>query len=427
MPLQIIQEKNQVPILFDNLGQDLTHKNEMIRDIYNITRQAYQEFTNPPEGELAKGATIQTIDDVLNKLYTPVYPAGSDLAKVDAPVLTDTAGVLNTIFGAMVYSQFNLEANAFGLLEHRPYQGGIRVKSARATTVASGGVPDHGTIPETVKPTYTPVTITKKTIAHAINWSALLEVSAPYYDSIRVPEQFKMDMILEHIKCLNEQVLTNVTTLPGDSIESLDRAFSSYSEVTNCADVDAGDANIYGIDRDTALGWSDSQTLHNNNVDRVFHVGYLEDMIDAVKPAHYATFDPKDYYYLTGYDTGRRISQELDNQQRFIETTSQVFNLNGVASSEPGFSVVRKVASFDNIPIYETADMVADGISRVYLINKNHAWWGSLLPTVALDYGLLSRSDPSGLDVLGDETLILTMGEFIVDNFSVHSKGRDFV
>ena len=94
-------------------------------------------------------------------------------------------------------------------------------------------------------------------------------------------------------------------------------------------------------------------------------------------------------------------------------------------SSEPGFSVVRKVASFDNIPIFETADMITDGIDRVYLINKNHLWWGSLLPTVALDYGLLTRGDPSGLDKLGDETLILTMGELMCNNFSVHAKLRD--
>lgn len=429
MVLETIMTPQNTPVLFDARGTKLAYQGAMLGDLAVLERIAMRDYTND---EFSKSAEkYKTIPDVLDLLYPPSAQYGSmgpdsrDLIKAAGPVQSTTTGVLNEIFGMEVYSQFNLEYNAWAIMDKKPFQAGYRAKTARATSVASGGVGEYAAIPSPLMPTYEQITITKKTVAHAVNWSALLQASYPYYDSIRVPDQFKQDMVQEHFKCINEQLLTLVTTLPGDSAESLCRVMSSNDEVSNCADVDAGDADIFGIDRDAGAGWSDAQVLHNNDVNRAWANSLLDDAIDATKAAHYAQWRADDYYFLTGYDTSRKITNELAPQIRYMDVPKLSPSLNGVINPQAGYKANRSVVEYDGIPIYTSNDVPKDGASQVLLIHRHHVWIGNLLPTVVLDYGMLTRGDPSGLNALGDETLIATMFELICNNFSVNAKIRD--
>ncbi len=368
---------------------------------------------------------INSIEDLQYFAYPGIYT--KDLRKVDDPLLTTTTGAYNAIYGAFAWEQMNLEANAFGALDKVPWtQSGWRVLTDAGKT-SGGGVAENAAIPETTKPTVAILSTKPKTIATGFNVSALEQELglAGGDDMFDDPIAFLRDYTQrEHINLVNRHLLENVTTLAGDNVESIDRAISSNDEVSNCGDVDAGDSDIYGLDRDGGADWHDAYVNHNSNVDRTLSLAMIDTMFEQT--LKYGS--PQDRkFILTGYDTLDRIKQLNDPQLRYTPgvTPKVRGSVNGIQSLEEGFEIGYPVTMYRGIPIIPSDNVVKDTISRIYLINAEHLKVKTLLPTQYFQTGLTTDGNPFGINAIADEGLFVTMAEMIVTRFNSQAKVRD--
>lgn len=234
-----------------------------------------------------------------------------------------------------------------------------------------------------------------------------------------VMKVMREEMGKQHAEDINAMLLTDVDTLAGDNVESIDRVCSSLSEEAN-AGITAGDADIFGIDRSNATNsWADAYVNHNNNVDRTFTIDLLDTALTNLRQ-NGAIPD----VIITGYDTIERIQQSLQAQQRFLDRDKMIVptynGVKGVAGTEAGFNV----ASYQNIPIIPSKDVVQDTISRIYILDSRYIAFKVAYPTMYFENGM-SKKDPFGINYLGDEGLFRTMGELVCMRFNVQGKIRD--
>jgi len=356
---------------------------------------------------------IRTIEDMERYYY------GFDaIRKADDPLMTTTQGVYNPIYGAKVWSQLNQEPNAFAILPKTVWdKSGWRVIYQRAAETG-GGVGENATLPDTIKPKFKELSTKPKIVAHTFNASEMETFLGTKDDGLGdVMRVLREEMAKHHVEMINRMLLADVDTPAGDNIESIDRVCSSKSEEDNI--LDAGDADIYGIDRsDSNNSWADAYVDHNNGTDRTFTIDLLDTAITNIRKAG---GQPK--VILTGYDTQERIQQALQAQQRFLDTKKVVPTYNGVKGIE-GVEAGFNVATYQGIPIICSKDVVQDTISRIYILDTDYLFFKVALPTMYFESGM-SRKDPFGINYLGDEGMYRTMGELICTRFNVQGKIRD--
>ena len=131
-------------------------------------------------------------------------------------------------------------------------------------------------MPDTGKPTFQEVSTKPKTMAHTFDVSEIQDTLGKIKSDDVIGDMafMRQYMAVEHKEHINSALLDDVTDkeyVDGSTaynFESIDRVVSSYDEVTNCGDVDANDADIYGIDRDASASWADAYVSHNSNSDR---------------------------------------------------------------------------------------------------------------------------------------------------------------
>ena len=260
---------------------------------------------------------IRTIEDLEKLCYS--REGARYIQKADAPVLSSTTGVYNAIYGAQVWRQLNQADTTFGLLPKVPWiQSGWRVITARGSTAVSGGVPENGAIPDSTKPTFQEVSTLPKTVAHTFNVSEIQQLLAKETkdDAVGDLEFMRGYYAIEHKEQIDRMLVTDVDTLAGDNFESIDRVVSSYSEVSDASiGLDAGDADIYGIDRDAGASWADAYVNHNSGTDRALTDELIRTLLQNVY-----TNGGQPTFFLTGHDTYSAI-QGLYNDQQDI--TSQ--------------------------------------------------------------------------------------------------------
>lgn len=358
--------------------------------------------------------TIQDMEDAF-------YGRGArDIMKADAPVISTTTGVYNAIYGAKCWLQLNLEANMFGVLKKEPWnQSGWRAITARASSTTTGGRAENATLPDTSKPTWAELATKPKTVAHAFNVSEVQQFLGGVDDSLGdTMEAVREYWAKEHAEHINKMLLTNVTTLAGNNVDSVDRCLSSYAEVTNCADVNANDSDIYSQDRDAAASWTDAYVNHASNVDRNLNLSHIDALFSNVWTNG---GDPK--FLFTGYDTVMRIEQLLQAQQRFVENASITPSVNGVQGIE-GVAGGFIVATYNKRPIIPSKNMPQDTISRIYAIDSDYLALRVAKPTMYFESGIES-GDPFGINYLGQEGLYRSMMEVICYFFKAQGKLRD--
>lgn len=359
---------------------------------------------------------IRTIQD-LEELY---YGRGKGwIEKADAPIISTTPGVYQAIFGAKVWVQLNLEANAWGVIPKKVWdQSGWRVITARASATVTGGVGENGTLPETIKPTWATVSTKPKTVAHNFDVSEVQQFLGTVDDSLGDTLAHVRDyMGKEHVEHLNKMLLTDNDTLAGDNVESLDRVIGSFDEINSIGQT-AGDLDIYGLDRDAGATWADAYVDHNSDVDRDFSITLLD---TAFQNIWTNGGDPK--VIITGYDTLMRIQQELQSQQRFMEVKRVAPSMNGIQGIE-GREAGFMVATYNGVPIIPTKNMPQDTLSRIYLIDTDYMWMRVAKPTQYFESGIES-GDPFGIGRLGQEGMYRTMSELICNFFAAQGKIRD--
>ena len=405
---------------------------------------------------------INTVSDMVNQSMPSLLwnsygfgaPNFSGLGieiRKDAPVLTSTEGAWDATYGAMCWSQVNLEANAFGSLPKNPHRtSGWRVITAASAT-ANGGISESAALPATVKPTFAKLYAKPKLVANNFDMSTLQELMAktPTEDAAPGMDVLRAQEAMTHKNLLNRMLLVDVSArlaiaaahrdITGDAtywydMETLDRIVSSDSEedafgssYNNWFDPYLQDATI---DRDSGTTY-DSYVSHASGTDRAISHALMHTVFQNIEDnAGNTTF------LLTGHDTYHNIIQLYDNatgtmQYNVLGVAPITVGVNGV-QAESGIPVTPGVATLYGKPIITSANVPKDGSSRVFFLDTSDPE-GFGLPRLGIDVAMptayfesgISKGDPFGLNRVGDEGMFLTVGEVRCRNFKAQGKLRD--
>jgi len=346
--------------------------------------------------------------------------SGSELLKADAPMLSTTAGTYQAIYGRKVWSQLNQEFNAFSILPKKPWdRSGWRVVTAKPSTAVGGGIAENGTLPDTTKPTFQNVAAKPKTIAHSFDMSEVAIFLNDKDDGLGdIRSVLKEEMGKHHAEHINQMLLEDVTTAAGNDLESLDRITTGNNSMTSGTHYDAGDEDIYSIDR-SANTWSFAEdSADSGSANRTLSLDHLDEIFRLVWERG---GNPK--VMLTGYDTLMRIQQLLQAQQRFMEEKRVVPTYNGV-KGVPGVEAGFIVATYNGVPIIPSKDVAKDGISRIYMLDTDYMYYSTAKPTQYFESGI-ETGDPFAINRLGQEGLYRTMGEVWTTFFGGQGSIRD--
>ena len=347
--------------------------------------------------------------------------SGSELLKADAPMLSTTAGTYQAIYGRKVWSQLNQEFNAFSILPKKPWdRSGWRVVTAKPSFTIGGGVAENATLPDTTKPTFQHVAAKPKTIAHTFDMSETAIFLADKDDGMGdIRSVLKEEMGKHHAEHINVMLTTDVTTLAGNDLESLDRITTAGSTgMTSGTHYDTADEDIYSIDR-SANTWSFAEgNADTGSTNRNLSLDHLDDLFQKI---WVRGGNPK--VILTGYDTLMRVQQLLQSQQRFMEEKRVTPTYNGV-KGVPGVEAGFIVSTYNGVPIIPSKDMASDGISRMYYLDTDYLYFSTGIPTQYFESGI-ETGDPFAINRLGQEGLYRTMGEVWTTFFGGQGSVRD--
>lgn len=378
----------------------------------------------------------ETIEDLERAHYDPEFLGLVDdmgyahFAKADAPVLSTTTGVFNAVFGANVWAQINQEANVLGSLPKYPWpQSGWRVQTDRAGTTADGGVAENAALPDTIKPTFAEVSTKPKTIAHNFDVSEIQDSLATTGadDAIGAMEHMRIVTANKHREAMNQQLLVDVDTLAGDGLESIDRVCSAFAEIA-ANGLGAGDADIYGVDRDAGASWADAYLDTGSGTDRV-----LTDKMIRTADNTIQQNGGNPTFWVTGHDTYTALQGLYDSQVQYNPLGEAKFKIsvNGIDSPD-GFDVGITIATLYAKPLIISKDVAKDTISRLYLLDTSdpegfgrpRLGIAIMKPTQYFEAGM-NRGDPFGIDRIGNEGMFRTSGELICTFFAAQGKIRD--
>lgn len=384
---------------------------------------------------------VRTIQD-LEKLYYSdrgiMLLSEDDLrapfiTKADDPVMSTTTGVYNAIYGAEIWYQLNTEANLFGAIPKVPWgRSGWRVMTGRPSSGGAVGVAEAGTLPDSVQPSFQEVSTKPKTVATVFETSEVQEFLASQGedDAYANMAQLRQVMGTLHKEALNIQLGTDVDTTAGYNFESLDRVISSYSEVSDTGiGLDAGDADIYGIDRDAAASWADANVYHNSGTDRDLTDELLR---TALMNAYQQGANPT--MWITGYDTYAKMQGLYETLVRYNvlgKATARV-GVNGLELLNGTTDVGLTIATLYGIPIILSKNVPQDTISRIYLVDTSNPE-GNALPRLAIKIAKPTQYFEAGMDMstpfavgkFSNKGMYRTMGEVICTRFNVQTKIRD--
>lgn len=371
---------------------------------------------------------MQTMKQYLSKFYGFGV---NDVAKADDPVLTTTGGTYNPVYGAMAFSQLNNEANAFGLMPKNPWdKSGWRVITTDAGATADGGVAEAGLIPDSQKPTFQEISTKPKQVIHVFSNSYIQEGLAGTKDDISGDfSMMRSYTATLHAKRINEQLLVDGNTLAGNNFESIDRVTASTAYATS-AGWDAGDEDIYGIDR-SANSWADA-VVNFAATDRDLDDSLIRDTLATIR-----TNGGRTNIMLTGEDTYARILGIYENRVRYagvLSTNEKAqITINGV-ETDSGIDAGIRVAMVYGIPLFTSQAVAKDTISRIYLLDTTvnegsqtpRLFMAMLYPTLYYETGA-NTSIPNPF-VTGDTTnkgMYYTSGELICTFFKAQGSIRN--
>ena len=343
-------------------------------------------------------ARLITVKDL--ELFYSGLPGHPFLNLGDIAVLMKAAGEVSTaispqffnaVYGAQVWYQINVEANAFAAIPKTTWpRTGWRVIKALSTTPDTIGISETGTLPSSVRPEVEVVKTKPKVEALTFEVSEVIEELAGREDDIwGNVNQVRNWYGVEFAKLLNKQILTKAIgndsgsseSSAGYELERLDRIVSGYSESTlgeTGSEVGAA-VDVYGLDRHSAESWADAVVLHNSGTPRDLTDDLVRQLIQActTKGAHPTMF-------LTGYDTYATLLGLYLTYVRYLpmSETQVQFGIEGVKTAQ-GVNAGVKVAALYDIPVIQAVDTPKDSISRIYLLDTSD-WEGNGLPRLAI-------------------------------------------
>ena len=297
-----------------------------------------------------------------------------ELMKTAGTVATTTTGILNKVYGALVWAQLNQEANVFGMLPKNTWiRSGWRVKTAMATSTDTDiSISETASLPATVYPDIQLVYATPKIQVETFDVSDVLEaMSSVSSDDIwGAVHQVRAEIGTEFVKLINKQLTHKVAEAPSDSTRS--KAFESIDRICSKAGEQgytSGWEDVYGIDRDTA-SWANAY-VNDSSTLRDLTDSLIRNTIMECRKRGANT-----NVMLTGYDTYATILGLYMTYVRHLplQETKVQFGLGGVMTAA-GLDVGINVASLYGIPLLHSVD-VAKGagtgeISYMYFLDTS--------------------------------------------------------
>ena len=312
--------------------------------------------------------------------------------KKDTGAITSTLGeqTWNAIYGAQVWAQLNMEANAFGVLPKETWiRSGWRVitnfawMNGGTDNMGDWAVGETDPLPDAVRPPIEVVKTRPKFVVNTFEVSDVIEALAEVSedDVYGTAEHLRRHYGDLHRKAINRFIMKRVIpTASGTggisydttvNITPLDLIVSSYDEVNSLGYDPATSVTPYGVDRSSADSWANAYVNHNAGTLRTLTDDLIRESIQGVREKGGNTT-----VILTGYDTYYRLQGEYMNYVRYLpmgETQVQ-FGLNGIQTAK-GVDAGVKVASLYGIPLITAVDTPKDdaGLSRIYLLDTSDA------------------------------------------------------
>lgn len=345
---------------------------------------------------------FQTLDDLENYYYGGQY--NQEFNKVQGGISTDTTGTFNTIYGAMVWANFNLEANFFALLPKYPWQrSGWRILTAKADQVqidgvntaltGLGGTPQGGKIADAQHPTYQEIAVLPKTLQYVIQSTDITEgLVGSSMDDVTGSLAYQRLYAADQIKELyNRQLLFNPLDseisddaddlLERQNLESVNRIVASKAEFDDIAS--PASTNIFNPWRQTASVARNTSTLWDSTVESASGDLSTSDVITNSKMtdtlADLRTAGGKEPTLLVGgQDTYSELQKLYINAYRIenlglLRDTFQV-GVNGITTFD-GTGVGLHISTVYGLPYIPTKDATtgktAGDAGNLYILNTS--------------------------------------------------------
>lgn len=348
-----------------------------------------------------------------------------ELLKADDPFLTSKTSFFNPIYGRAVTNWLNHEADIWKLLPKTTYQakgGSLRVLQTDASSF-HGQLETATALGDTDVPDLLEIDYTDPAVMYS-HWDAslLAQIKSKYQDS---PNQdaaayLKNYFAMKHASDLNAQIMQETGTLArlggnfDNFIESIDRVCSDSAEE---ALLDAGDCDIYGLDRSANEG--EAYVDLNGGTLRNISLGLIDDMIAECKK-----YSESNRFIMLTDETQLNSIEALDGvKQRYSEGGKwKVDAINGVNTRkglEIGFSVSSYIGAGISVPIFTSKDVHAEtsGNGNIYLLDLDHIELRMALPTV---YMSTENRDFLTLDSFNYKYMYLTVAQLCADKFICH-------
>jgi len=309
--------------------------------------------------------------NTIEELQDAAYAELSNVAKADAPLLSNTSGTYNTVFGAETWLQLNEQTNLWGIMAKKPFQqSGFRIETSWADTLGTGGYSEGAGLPETVKPNFKEVELSLTRIQHTYSDSDIKEIRFNSNDDDLGINAVRDSVKRLHIKTINTMLSADAgAAAVGDNLESIDRLISSQAECV----ADSGNENnydIYGFDRS-------ADTRYDSNVVATAGASMVKSDVRALLSSINTASGSRPNVFICNNDVADLLETLYEDQLRYSGAARLSIGVNGIntqAGDDAGFTV----SQIAGIPLIRDADIANDFL---YGINTDFVWVEVGMPT----------------------------------------------
>ena len=332
----------------------------------------------------------------IEELQNAAYAGLQDVNKADAPLLSNTSGTFNTVFGAEAWMQLNQKTNLFSVLPKKTFQqSGFRIETAYPATLGTGGTAESAGLPDTIKPTFEEAELVMKRIQHTYSDSDIKEIRFNSNDDDLGIDSVRRSVQSFHIKTINKMLSADAgTAAAGVNMESIDRVISNQAE----ANADTGnEANydIYGFDRSASTSF-----------DATVQVSAGANMVKGDVRALLSGIDNASGDQLTAFIANNSVCDLVEklyeDQIRYSGAARLTVGVNGVQTNA-GDDVQLTVSQVAGIPLIRDSDIANDFL---YGVNTEYMF---------IEMGLTTQNEESAERLLtgvnGTKGVFTTIGE----------------
>jgi hypothetical protein len=384
----------------------------------NRNRAAILGLRGTPDQVLAqaRASHLSLLDKDSKVLQQSGHYGGVQSLLEAADLKTDTAGVLNKVFGGdFVWAQFNARAQIADSIPSTQRSKGSPYGWRAWTSLGSSGLGGQaeGTVPAAVIGGFVEVAPTIKEHSTQMRVSLLQQNLVGIDDAYGSLVQLQMQLATEHARERERATTKDIDTLQGTNTLSIDTLTASSANQAAIGWT-AGDEDVYGIDR-SAQTWANAQQ-DAAAVARTLTKKLLKDRIRAIRNA-----GGSPTYIATGHDTMMALSTLYEAAGRVnIAVANQTGKVGG-ADVLPGVAVTQLINDVEGLPVVasDLAHADANEISRMYFLDvtnpdaadKPRLGWDIVGPTRVYAAGATAGPAPQAIGFVGDSLLATTQYE----------------